>query len=83
MGGMGMGSSMDEMMESMQGKTSDAFDAAFIEAMIVHHQGAINMAKEAKVSASHEELKRLADEIIAAQTKEIDRMRIWKKQWGY
>lgn len=79
----GMGSSMDEMMESLSGKTGDDFDSAFIDVMIIHHQGAIEMAKEAQTSATHQEIKDLADDIISAQTKEIEMMREWKKQWGY
>ncbi|MBI4067283.1 DUF305 domain-containing protein [Candidatus Gottesmanbacteria bacterium] len=81
--GMGMGSSMEEMMESMEGKSGDDFDEAFMESMIIHHQGAIEMAKEAQKNAQHEEIKTLADNIIGAQTKEIDMMRDWQKTWGY
>jgi len=80
---MGMGTSMEEMMGSMEGKTGDNFDKAFMEAMIVHHQGAIDMAREAKVSAKHDEIKQMADDIISAQTNEIEMMMEWQKDWGY
>jgi len=79
----GMGSSMDEMMESMTGKTGDEFDKAFLDAMMVHHQGAIQMAQEAKRSSKHMELQNMSDDIIQAQQKEVDMMQEWKKQWGY
>ncbi len=79
----GMGSSMDEMMSFLEGKTGDEFDQAFLEAMIAHHQGAIEMAKVAKVSAMHEEIKSMTDDIIAAQTKEVEMMKDWQSQWGY
>ena len=82
-GMMGMGSSMDEMMDSLDGKTGDSFDKAFISAMIVHHQGALDMAEEAKQNAKHQEIKSLADDIIEAQTKEINQMKDWQKAWGY
>ena len=78
---MGMGSSMDDMMGSLQGNTGDSFDQSFIEAMIVHHQGAIEMAKEAKINAKHSELKMMADDIISAQSQEIDQMKQWQEQW--
>lgn len=78
---MGMGSSMTEMMESMQGHEGENFDKAFIEAMIPHHEGAIEMAKQAQKKAQHAELKQLADNIIAAQTKEIEQMRQWMANW--
>lgn len=80
-GTMGMGSSMEEMMESMQGKTADAFDRAFIESMIIHHQGAVGMARLAQQYAKHDELRALADEIIDAQTREIEQMRAWQQAW--
>ncbi len=57
------------------------FDRAFIDAMIPHHQSAIEMAREARTKAAHPEIKQLADEIIAAQQREIDQMRAWRAQW--
>lgn len=77
------GSSMDDMMDSMQGKTGDAFDQAFIDAMIVHHEGAVQMAEQAKLSAKHQEIKDMSDAIINAQTTEINQMRMWQEDWGY
>ncbi len=81
--GMGMRSSMEEMMESMSGKTGDEFDKKFIEAMVVHHQGAIDMANSARERAKHVEIKSLANDIISAQTNEINMMKNWQSQWGY
>jgi len=74
---------MDEMTGELKGKTGDDFDKAFIAGMIVHHQGAIDMANLAKQNAKHDEIKKLADDIIAAQTKEIGQMKAWQSQWGY
>jgi uncharacterized protein (DUF305 family) len=74
---------MDEMAQSMQGKTGDAFDKAFIDAMIVHHQGAIEMAEMAELQAKHQEIKQLSNDIITAQTTEITQMQQWLKDWGY
>lgn len=74
---------MDQMTEGLQGLTGDAFDKAFIEMMIVHHQGAVDMAAMIPANAKHEELKKLGREIIAAQTKEIAMMQQWLKDWGY
>lgn len=75
--------SMMEMMEGLSGKTGDEFDRIFVEEMIEHHQGAIDMAEEARLYAGHEEIKNLADDIIEAQTSEIEMMRQWQKDWGY
>lgn len=78
-----MGMSMNDMAAMLEGKTGDAFDAAFIEGMIPHHQGAIDMARAALQSAQHEEIKTMAREIITAQQREIEQMRQWQQTWGY
>lgn len=84
MGGMDHSSmSMDDMSESLSGKQGDEFDQAFLEEMIVHHQGAIDMATLAKTNAKHAELKTMADAIISAQSAEIQQMQDWQTQWGY
>ena len=73
---------MDEMVRMLDGKTGTAFDLAFVEGMIPHHQGAIDMAKLALVHARHDEIKTMAREIIEAQQREIDMMRQWQQQWS-
>lgn len=80
-GMMGMGDAMDGMMAGISGKTGDAFDRAFLEGMIEHHEGAVSMAEEALTSAKHEELKTMARNIITAQEKEIEQMNTWQKNW--
>jgi uncharacterized protein (DUF305 family) len=74
---------MGAMMEELMGKTGDDFDRIFLQSMIIHHQGAIDMATAAKANAKHPELKTMADDIIEAQQKEIDQMFKWQKAWGY
>ncbi|OGK21701.1 hypothetical protein A2866_04530 [Candidatus Roizmanbacteria bacterium RIFCSPHIGHO2_01_FULL_39_8] len=81
--GIGMGSSMNEMMQSMEGKEGDEFDKTFMESMTIHHQGAIEMAKKAKEMSNRDEIKNMADDIISAQTNEINMMMQWQKDWGY
>lgn len=75
--------SMSDMMTELQGKTGDEFDKAFIEMMIAHHEGAIEMARAAQQSALHQEIKDMAEDIISAQQGEIDMMNQWKLDWGY
>ncbi len=75
--------SMDNMTASLKGKTGDAFDKAFMSEMIVHHQGAIDMANLALTNAKHQEIKDLAKNIVTAQTSEITEMKNWQSQWGY
>lgn len=75
--------SMSDMTTALKGKTGNDFDKAFITGMIAHHQGAIDMANLAKQNAKHDEIKNLADNILSAQSKEIDEMQTWQTQWGY
>lgn len=74
---------MDQMTEGLKNLRGDAFDKAFIEMMIVHHQGAVDMAELIPTYAEHAELKKLGEDIIVAQTKEIQMMKDWFKAWGY
>lgn len=77
--------SMDDMMKSMnaelKGKSGDAFDDAFLKEMVIHHEGAVEMAELALINAKHQEIKDLASEIIEAQKKEIAEMKAWQKSW--
>ena len=81
--GMMQANNREDMMDSLQGKSGDDFDRAFIEGMIVHHEGAVQMAEQAKLNAKHQEIKDMSDAIIDAQTTEINQMRMWQKDWGY
>ena len=74
---------MSGMTNILSSKTGDEFDKAFMEQMIIHHQGAIDMAKLAQVNAKHDEIKNLANDILSTQSKEIDMMQTWQGQWSY
>lgn len=76
-----MASMMHDMNASLEGKTGDAFDKAFLEEMVIHHEGAVDMAKKVLEVSQRPELIKLANEIIAAQTKEIEMMDQWKADW--
>ena len=52
-------------------------DVAFMKAMIPHHQSAIDMARVVLEHGDDEEVKALANQIIAAQEKEIAEMETW------
>jgi len=66
---------------NMQMDASKPFDAQFIDSMIEHHQGAIDMAQKALQQAEHAELKTMAEAIIAAQNTEIEQMQEWRTAW--
>ena len=80
---MGMMDEMAGMSTALEGKTGDDFDKTFIEQMIMHHQSAIDMAAPGEQNAKHQEVKDLTKAIISAQTKEIQQMKQWQKDWGY
>lgn len=76
-----MNNTMTGMMSGLQGKTGDAFDKEFLSEMIVHHQGALEMAKAVLATSKRPELIKLANDVISAQTKEIDMMKGWQSAW--
>jgi uncharacterized protein (DUF305 family) len=53
------------------------YDVRWSEAMIEHHLGAVEMAKDALEKSSREEIKQLARTIIETQEAEIAQMRVW------
>lgn len=68
-------------MKSSPNAASAPYDLQFLDTMIVHHQGAVDMAKDAETKAEHAELKTLARNIIASQQKEIGEMKSWREKW--
>src|SRR5215218_4842340 len=58
-----------------------SFDAQFIDMMVPHHQGAVEMARIAQARAEHPEIAQMAEAIIAAQEAEIGQMRAWRLAW--
>lgn len=71
-------SAMDKMHgPMMEGIKATDPDRAFIEGMIPHHQGAIDMANIVIKYGKDPEVRKLAEEIIKAQESEI----AWMQQW--
>ncbi len=74
MGGMASGMLMNN------GKYSDE---RFIDAMVPHHEGAVQMARVALENAEHPQIEQLAESIVSSQEAEIEEMRsIKKKEFG-
>lgn len=72
---------MDEMMVGFRGKAGEDFEKAFLEMMIVHHIGAIEMAEELLEQTDRPELVKMGNDIISVQTEEVDMMKKWLNEW--
>jgi Domain of unknown function (DUF305) len=67
---------MDKMMADMTVQPTGDVDHDFVEMMVPHHQGAIDMAQALLRYGNNERLRRLAQEIIVTQQQEIAAMRL-------
>jgi uncharacterized protein (DUF305 family) len=77
----GHGSGMNHSMAMDLGPADGNYELRFIDAMSVHHQGAVMMAKEAQQKSNRPEIKQLADNIIQDQNQEINQMTQWRQAW--
>jgi uncharacterized protein (DUF305 family) len=75
MRGMGM------MMDPQELANRDPFDREFIDAMIPHHQSAIEMAQVASEKSNNPQIKEFAENVISAQQREIVQMKQWRQDW--
>lgn len=60
---------------------SKEFDRTFLAMMVPHHEGAIRMARVELAQGQDPEMRALAKQIVAAQSKEIDEMTAWREDW--
>ena len=72
---------MDHAMKSSPGASTAPMELQFLDTMIVHHQGAVDMAKLVDMRAEHAELKKLAANIIKDQEGEIALMKSLRNKW--
>lgn len=73
-----MGMRSMNTLERLSGKN---FDIAYMAMMIDHHQGAVEMSEAVLKVSKDERIRKAAQDIIAAQTKEIAQLTDWLKSW--
>lgn len=69
------------MMSHNLGPSDANYDKRFIDMMIPHHEGAVEMAKDALKKSNRPEIRQLAKNIITTQEQEIAQMKKWRKEW--
>jgi uncharacterized protein (DUF305 family) len=74
MGGMG-GMLTDEELDELEAADGSTGTTLFLEGMIEHHEGAIDMAEQHQENGENAEALALSASIIQTQTAEIERMR--------
>ena len=78
---MGHGSMDHSKMASSPGAADSPVDLQFIDSMIAHHQGAVDMAKLGIGRAGRAEMKTFCAAVIADQEREITQMKRWRDEW--
>ena len=81
MGGMDMGG-MDMDMSGLEAATGAEFDRMFLEMMIEHHRGAVEMAETEIAEGQNADAIALAREISSSQTAEIAEMETLLAEFG-
>lgn len=69
------GMATEAQLAELKAAKGEAFDALFLKLMITHHQGAVTMAAEVLGEGNNVLVEEMANDVIAQQTSEINRMR--------
>ena len=68
-------------MKSDANAATAPYDLQFIDTMIHHHQGAVDMAKMIDGKTQNAEIIKFGKQIITDQEKEIAQMKDWREKW--
>ena len=67
----------EEQLDELRAATGDDAVRLFLEQMIAHHEGAIEMGRDVLDDGRHPDVRAFAERMIDAQQAEIDTMREW------
>ncbi len=81
-GGMDMEGMSEENMTALDSTSGADFDRMFLEMMIPHHQGAVDMAETEIADGSNPDAVDMAREIVESQTAEIEEMQTLLTELG-
>ena len=81
-GGMDMEGMSEEDMTALDSASGAEFDRMFLEMMIPHHQGAVDMAETEIADGSNPDAVEMAREIVESQTAEIAEMQTLLTELG-
>jgi uncharacterized protein (DUF305 family) len=70
-----------DQMQSAPNAKNAPYDLQFVDTMIAHHQGAVEMAQMAANQTQNADLLRFTRQIVADQNAEIEQMKRWREQW--
>lgn len=66
-----------EMHDKMAAASGQTVEQAYVAKMIAHHEGAVAMAEVALRDSRDPEIRRMAQSVVDAQTREIAEMKAW------
>lgn len=75
------GATMDMAREVDGLRSAEPFERLFIDAMIRHHEQAVEAAQIVQEETGRAEIRQLAEAIIDGQTAEIEQLRQWREDW--
>ncbi|ONI90697.1 DUF305 domain-containing protein [Saccharothrix sp. ALI-22-I] len=69
------GMATDEQLAALKAASGADFDRLYLQLMIAHHEGALQMAIELLSTGSDVRVEEMANDVVASQTDEINRMK--------
>ncbi|MER5183199.1 DUF305 domain-containing protein [Streptomyces sp. NPDC002896] len=69
------GMATEAQLKELRAAKGKAFDELFLKLMITHHDGAVTMATDVLAQGNNIQIEEMANDVIAQQTSEINRMR--------